>query len=256
MPFSQKPQTIIDDEENANIASDSFYDGNIVLPDLNPMVGCPDHNIPDTNAYSIDKRQLRNVNHTQSGTPSFDQTCLLPSFAGARFAEWDTSMAMPSTEEGRYTHGKNKQFADTTSSRCQDAVQGGHSMYHLLSENTGEDNVASGRSQVLQSYTSMDSNNRYSQNVAPTREVTTTTNVIRCWLHHCDGRSFTHLGNYRRHCREKSGLQMGVSCSLCGKHFTRRAAWKIHTNQQKCKFIDYDANGIPFERKRRSKLDV
>lgn len=255
MPFPQKPQAIIDDEENATIVSDSFYDGDIVLPDLSPMVGCPDQSIPDTNAYARDKRKLRNVNHTQSGAPSFDQTHFLPSFAGARFAEWDTSMTMPCTQETTYTHGKNKQFADTSSS-CQDGIPGDHRMYNPLSENNGDDNVASGRSQVSQPYTGMDSSDRCSQNAAPTREVTTTTNVIRCWLHHCDGRSFTHLSNYRRHCREKSGLQAGVSCSLCGKHFTRRTAWKIHVDEEKCKFIDHDANNIPFERKRRLALDA
>lgn len=76
------------------------------------------------------------------------------------------------------------------------------------------------------------------------------THPIQCWLHNCNGRSFTYLSNYRRHCREKSRLHSRSFCSLCGKHFTRKAAWKAHVEQQRCKFVDYDDNGIPFERKR------
>jgi len=95
--------------------------------------------------------------------------------------------------------------------------------------------------------------NRCRSHTSP-RETSPTAGPIRCWLHNCNGRAFTHLSNYRRHCREKSGRQAGFPCSLCGKHFTRKAAWKAHTDQQRCKFIDYDANGVPFEWKRHSSV--
>ena len=117
-------------------------------------------------------------------------------------------------------------------------------------------NAASDESRALQGSLASDPDQSRSDAATISQIVATPPSPIRCWLHNCSGRAFTHLSNYRRHCREKSGRQAGFPCSLCGKHFTRKAAWKIHTDQKRCKFIDYDANGVPFEWKRRSSVVV
>ena len=35
---------------------------------------------------------------------------------------------------------------------------------------------------------------------------------------------------------------------MCGKLFTRKAALKVHKDEQRCRITAYDANGIAFER--------
>lgn len=73
------------------------------------------------------------------------------------------------------------------------------------------------------------------------------TEPIRCWLHGCQGRSFSLLGNYRRHCKEKGAMRRKAICPRCGKQFSRLAAQRTHYNELRCKIVMMDANGIPFQ---------
>lgn len=57
--------------------------------------------------------------------------------------------------------------------------------------------------------------------------------VFQCWDHNCDGRTFSTLSNFRRHCREKTMLIEGViSCPLCGKHFSRARTRDAHFERE------------------------
>lgn len=57
--------------------------------------------------------------------------------------------------------------------------------------------------------------------------------IYQCWEHGCEGRVFSTLSNYRRHCRERSMLAEGsITCPLCGKRFTRASARNAHLERE------------------------
>jgi hypothetical protein len=56
----------------------------------------------------------------------------------------------------------------------------------------------------------------------------------RCWDHGCGGRTFSSIGNYRRHLREQNRLAPAFACPICGKLFTRSTARKLHQEMDKC----------------------
>ena len=56
----------------------------------------------------------------------------------------------------------------------------------------------------------------------------------RCWDHGCGGRTFSSLGNYRRHLREQNRWAPVFACPICGKLFTRSTARKLHREMDKC----------------------
>jgi hypothetical protein len=64
-----------------------------------------------------------------------------------------------------------------------------------------------------------------------------------CWQHGCNGRTFTTLSNYRRHCKERSFRYARPQCPRCGQQFSREAARDTHYNQQRCRMASIDANG-------------
>ncbi|CAD0083702.1 unnamed protein product [Aureobasidium vineae] len=66
---------------------------------------------------------------------------------------------------------------------------------------------------------------------------------IRCWLHGCGGRTFSSLSNYRRHCKEKRTHK--ISCSRCGRKFSRKAARNEHFDQMRCIVTSFDTNDVP-----------
>lgn len=76
---------------------------------------------------------------------------------------------------------------------------------------------------------------------------------IRCWLHGCNGRSFSHVSNYRRHCREKEGSNAEMCCRICGRRFTRMSALRTHRQERRCRLAAFDANGVPFPQRIGSK---
>jgi hypothetical protein len=75
------------------------------------------------------------------------------------------------------------------------------------------------------------------------------TNGLECWLHGCNGRVFTSVNNYRRHCREQGQSCDKPTCPICGRTFTRRTARDQHYTKKRCKVVDNDWNGIPFQRR-------
>lgn len=167
---------------------------------------------------------------------------------GANTVERGTLIAMLSSVGTSYKHDDDKWFSDAplifsnagseAYSRCRPGLV-----------NVEDNDVLRDESQLSLNSTKVDSDGSFVQVAVSTRKDATTADHVQCWLHNCGGRSFTSLSNYRRHCREKSRVQAGVSCSLCGRHFTRKSAWKIHTDKRRCRFIDHDFNGIPFGRK-------
>jgi hypothetical protein len=72
---------------------------------------------------------------------------------------------------------------------------------------------------------------------------------IRCWQHGCEGRSFSNISNYRRHCKEKSELQTKAVCHRCGRTFSRTTSRDLHYRRQRCLLTLLDANGVPFRTK-------
>jgi hypothetical protein len=66
-------------------------------------------------------------------------------------------------------------------------------------------------------------------------EMTSDPLKLRCWDHNCNGRTFSSLGNYRRHLREKSGNAKTFRCEDCGRLFTRSTALNAH--RQRCPAI-------------------
>jgi len=72
---------------------------------------------------------------------------------------------------------------------------------------------------------------------------------IRCWQHGCDGRTFSSLSNYRRHCKEKNQHQSKAVCYRCGRSFSRTAGRDLHYSERRCLVTLLDANGIPFRTK-------
>lgn len=71
---------------------------------------------------------------------------------------------------------------------------------------------------------------------------------IQCWIHGCEGRTFTCLSNYRRHCKEKDSIYAKVACSRCGQQFPRKAALKVHSEKARCRILKFDANGLPYRK--------
>ena len=67
---------------------------------------------------------------------------------------------------------------------------------------------------------------------------------VRCWQHGCNGRTFSSLSNYRRHCREKR-LNRLPTCSRCGRGFSRTGARNSHYQQRRCKVVVLDGSGVP-----------
>lgn len=64
--------------------------------------------------------------------------------------------------------------------------------------------------------------------------------TFQCWDHGCNGRIFSTLSNYRRHCREKKLLVEGrISCPVCGKRFTRTSARDAHLEREISNTADY-----------------
>ena len=67
---------------------------------------------------------------------------------------------------------------------------------------------------------------------------------VQCWQHGCNGRTFSSLSNYRRHCREK-GLNRQPTCPECGRGFSRRGARDSHYQKRRCKMVALDGSGVP-----------
>lgn len=64
--------------------------------------------------------------------------------------------------------------------------------------------------------------------------------TFQCWDHGCNGRIFSTLSNYRRHCREKKLLVEGrISCPVCGKRFTRTSARDAHLEREISNIADH-----------------
>ena len=62
----------------------------------------------------------------------------------------------------------------------------------------------------------------------------TSTYLMRCWDHGCNGRTFSHKGNYTRHLMEHAGSSR-VLCPECGRTFTREANCRQHLAKQTCR---------------------
>ena len=52
--------------------------------------------------------------------------------------------------------------------------------------------------------------------------------LIRCYDHGCQGRSFSTIGNYRRHMKEQNGGSPLFVCEICDKTFSRSTARRLH----------------------------
>jgi hypothetical protein len=218
------------------------------------MVDYSDQYIPDTRTYATDhQRCCRDDNRVHNWTSQINTTHVSPHSAETEFVGWNLTTGISSAMQAKNIHRTNKQPSDHPPSYQFSRLEP-DGIQRSVFESPDEDIIATDMSQSPQASTGTVSDDRCSQVPAPAQDTAVKTNLIRCWLHGCNGRSFTHRSNYRRHCREKSKQQVGFSCLLCGKHFTRKASWKIHFDQQRCSFIDYDANGIPFERKRHSSI--
>ena len=59
----------------------------------------------------------------------------------------------------------------------------------------------------------------------------------QCWDHECNGRRFSSVSNLLRHCREKDGIAIKVTCPYCQTRFTRSTAMNSHLNRGKCKGV-------------------
>jgi NAD-dependent SIR2 family protein deacetylase len=70
------------------------------------------------------------------------------------------------------------------------------------------------------------------QSSAHYNEMISESRKFRCWNHNCNGRTFSSLGNYRRHIREKSGNAKTFLCQDCGRLFTRSTA--LNSHRQRC----------------------
>ncbi|CAK1366484.1 unnamed protein product [Cercospora beticola] len=69
--------------------------------------------------------------------------------------------------------------------------------------------------------------------------------VYFCWQHGCQGRPFTNLSNYKRHCREQDQAYAKPACPRCGKSFLREKVRDDHYLQRRCRVVSIDANGVP-----------
>lgn len=67
---------------------------------------------------------------------------------------------------------------------------------------------------------------------------------ILCWQHGCNGRTFANFRTYQRHCRERSDGYVRPACPRCGQCFLRDAARDLHLQHQRCRVLQYDANGV------------
>jgi hypothetical protein len=236
-------------------ATNSFYGGSVASSQVfNPMADYSDQHILDTRTYATDhQRCCRDDNQMQNWTSPINTTHVSPHSAETEFVDWNLTTDISSAMQATNIHRTNKQPSNHPPSYQFSRLEPDGTQRSVF-ESPDENTIAIDISQSHLASTGTDSDDRYSQVPAPAQDTTIKTNLIRCWLHGCNGRSFTHRSNYRRHCREKSKQQVGFSCLLCSKRFTRKASWKTHFDQQRCKFIDYDANGIPSERKRHSSI--
>jgi hypothetical protein len=71
-------------------------------------------------------------------------------------------------------------------------------------------------------------------------------NSIRCYAHGCGGRTFSSIGNYRRHLREKAQRAKTFPCTVCGKVFTRSTARNLHQKSTKClnRVLGFDVENL------------
>jgi hypothetical protein len=74
--------------------------------------------------------------------------------------------------------------------------------------------------------------------------------TFQCWDHGCDGRKFSSLSNYRRHCRERIVTSEAmICCPYCGQRFTRTSGRDAHIERGRCYWanwstIDVSTTGI------------
>ena len=214
------------------------------------MIDFLDQRVLNSHMYDTSHRSyLADDDQTHVWTGLVNRANLSAHPFGTGATDWNLAPGSASSVATTQINGVNNQ-ADSQSSIHQLPGVNYDGMQRSVLENADENNIATDMDRSPLTSVRSDSLERNSQAATPTPDAATKTTLIRCWLHGCNGRSFTHLSNYRRHCREKSRQEAGFSCLVCGKRFTRKAAWKTHVDQQRCKFIDYDANGVPFERKR------
>ena len=71
---------------------------------------------------------------------------------------------------------------------------------------------------------------------ASSPEIVRTESRPRCFEHGCDGRAFCSIENYKRHLREKNGLNVTL-CILCNKQFTRKSNMDKHMADGRCGLI-------------------
>lgn len=230
-------------------ASAIFFDDTFDSEGAYSTSQVPDRDGLGTQMYATDQQlAYDDSDHAYDWSAAFDEPGVSPTCFSADLYDWDMTIAACSAMEASNAHEPNPQTATSLPNHKQSGPEDYRIQYSRYG-NSEEDTIGLNEDHLQQVSAAIDSDNPCSQAGAPAQDTTASTNLIRCWLHGCGGRSFTHLSNYRRHCREKSKSKVDFSCFRCGKHFTRKAAWKTHGEQQRCRFIDYDANGVPFERK-------
>jgi hypothetical protein len=251
MSSSQKPRTTLHDPAELFFASDSVCYDILASHESSLTIGCSDQPTLDTQIYATNHRSYRaDDDQMHDWTGLIDGTNVSPHPFGNEAVDWNLTTGITSDVTTTHIHTINEQPTYHLPSRQilgidPDNIQ--RSMFENAKDNTTTD-----MNRSLQTSIRSDSEEQSHQVATSAQDMATRPTLIRCWLHGCKGRSFTHLSNYRRHCRENLRQEARFSCLICGKRFTRKAAWKIHTDQQQCRFIDYDANGVPFERKRLS----
>jgi len=224
----------------------SSWHGGVPYRSLDQMVDFSGHQIPDSEMHGAAQRCLSDSDWLYNQTTSSGEAHASLALVGLECTRWIPPVIAPSADQAIHEHSMN----DGSVNVCSDyrySAPSDYSMNATAFVNTG---YTPGISRVTEDRTETNPGESRTHIAALTHEAVTTTTPIRCWLHGCNGRSFAHLSNYRRHCREKSRLHVKHFCPLCGKYFTRRTAWKIHTDQDRCRITGHDANGVPFERKR------
>ena len=252
MSYPQKLQTTSFQAEQSTLTPESSCDVGSRNQSSDGNFSCSRRRSPDTDPPIIDCQDGCSSNLLHSRTNMSGKPHMRLGHTGLESSITNASAIESYSSLTGLNYGLNTPRINATQ-RYLYYVPEKASTPRCISTNT---NAASDESRALQGSLASDPVQSRSDAATNSQDMETPPSTIRCWLHNCSGRAFTHLSNYRRHCREKSGRQAGFPCSLCGKHFTRKAAWKIHTDQKRCKFIDYDANGVPFEWKRRSSVVV
>jgi hypothetical protein len=247
MTYSQEKSTLVADPIYCN--PDAF--SQCLLPIIDPS----NYPFPDLEVHSTYGKRPLGTDNALSRMVSSNGIILSQNCAETDFIESQRAVGTSPMEKAIDVHGSNQLPAINPSN------------YHLPSlgvhytsrdglddtDNSLSRAYLSEENEVPRSYAGTDFDDFRPLPAIPQLGDGATIEPIQCWLHDCNGRSFTHLSNYRRHCREKSGLKSHNFCRLCSRRFTRKAAWKVHVNEQRCKFINYDANGVAFERSLRSR---